>query len=485
MERLLSLPTSIQAPIPCQSRDNGRSPFRENLRSNSKGNLDTAFEERCGERRWRRSFSLQFQSRSSEWRDEAHAATLEGMMQRTTVGDRVEYLDGLRGLACLQVVLLHTVSAYFPDFTQGTPGSLGSAVRHSPAFLIYNGWLAVFLFFVLSGYVLTNAYDRPGDTLRRIEARIVRLWVPAAAFGAMAAAMYLLFPLAHLWLADLNGSGFLKACWNVGPGWLPILRDVFVYPIFTGYQNGLVPTTIPGTVNFFVSSGAVLNSPVWSLSVEIYGSLLVMWLVFSRERHFAFWLISMGVASLASPMLACFVAGHLAAVTKVAEARRSFLAGAVGAVARAAIFASCVYLTRDPSNEPRLFAGAVLIFLAVTDSPSARRLLSSKMCLALGRRSVTIYLTHWAFIFGFGSWVLVSLDPTVPWQTARLFVAPAVIFIVLAVSGPLSVVDKVAVTLSRQVGRGQFAWPILHSRLLALIGRRGADPEAVSKASIG
>jgi peptidoglycan/LPS O-acetylase OafA/YrhL len=358
-------------------------------------------------------------------------------------------------------------------------------VRHSPAFFLYNGWLAVLLFFVLSGYVLTNAYDRPGEALRRIEARIVRLWVPAAAFGAMAAAMYLLFPLPHLWLADLNGSGLLKACWNVATGWLPILRDVFVYPIFTGYQNGLVPTMIPGTANFFVSSGAVLNSPVWSLSVEIYGSLLVMWLVFSRERHFAFWLVSMIVASLASPMLACFVAGHLAAVAKVAEARRSLLPGAVGGIARAAIFAGGVYVARDPGNQSHLCAGAVMIFLSVTDSPAARRLLSSRMCLALGRRSVTIYLTHWALIFGFGSWVLVSLDPALPWQTARLFVAPAVVFIVLAVSGPLSVFDQVAVTLSRQVGRGQFAWPLVRTRLLSLVGRRSADPEPVGKASIG
>jgi peptidoglycan/LPS O-acetylase OafA/YrhL len=242
---------------------------------------------------------------------------------------------------------------------------------------------------------------------------------------------------------------------------------------------------ISGTHSSFVSSGAALNSPVWSLSVEMYGSLLVMWLVFSRERHFAFWLISMGVASLASPMLACFVAGHLAAVAKVAEARRSFLAGAVGGVARAAIFASGAYVARDPGNQPHLFAGAVLIFLAVTDSPAARRLLSSRMCVALGRRSITIYLTHWAFIFGFGSWVLVSLDPALPWQTPRLFVAPAVVFIVLAVSRPLSVVDQIAVSLSHRVGRGQFAWPIVQSRLLALVGRRSPSLEAASKASIG
>jgi len=86
---------------------------------------------------------------------------------------------------------------------------------------------------------------------------------------------------------------------------------------------------------------------------------------------------------------------------------------------------------------------------------------------------------------GFGSWVLASLDPALPWQTVRLFVAPAVVFIVLAVSGPLSIVDKFAVTLSRQAGSGQLTWTTVRTRLLALVGRRSESPEAVSKASIG
>jgi peptidoglycan/LPS O-acetylase OafA/YrhL len=144
-----------------------------------------------------------------------------------------------------------------------------------------------------------------------------------------------------------------------------------------------------------------------------------------------------------------------------------------------------MYEARDPGNQPHLCAGAVLIFLAVTDSPTARRLLSSKICLALGRRSAMIYLTHWAFILGFGSWVLASLDPALPWQMVRLFVAPAVVFIVLAVSGPLSIVDKFAVTLSRQAGSGQLTWTTVRTRLLALVGRRSESSETASKASIG
>jgi peptidoglycan/LPS O-acetylase OafA/YrhL len=187
----------------------------------------------------------------------------------------------------------------------------------------------------------------------------------------------------------------------------------------------------------------------------MFGSLLVVWLAFSRRRHVSFWVVSMVVAGLASPMLACFVAGHLAAVADVAGLRRNMLPGMLGGVAKLAIFAFGVYIARDEGNDVHLAVAAVLIFLACTQSAAVRGLLSTGPVLALGRRSVTIYLTHWAFIFGFGSWVLVSLDQVVPWQTARLFVAPAVAFVVLAASGPLSQVDRIAVLLSRRAAKGE------------------------------
>jgi peptidoglycan/LPS O-acetylase OafA/YrhL len=382
---------------------------------------------------------------------------------------RVRYLDGLRGVACLQVVLLHVLSAYFPDFIQDAPGSFGNAVRNSPLFVLYNGWLAVFVFFILSGYVLTAAYGGAGETARRIEARVVRLWIPATSFGAVAVLMYFAFYPAKGQLAELNGSEFLKACWNASTDLSGMLRDVFVFPIFTGYRNGLVPKMIPAAASAFVDTERAFNAPVWTLNIEMIGSLLVMWLAFCRRRHGAGWVVSIVVGSLASPTLACFVAGHLAAVASLAD--RGVLPRRFAAVMNFVLFAAGVYLSGDAGNAARLFLGALLIFVAVVQSRLVRGILASDVCMAIGRRSVTIYLLHWPFVLGFGAWVLVWLDPVLPWQTARLFVAPAVILVVLALSGPLSTIDAAAVSFARRVARGETEG-FIRGAISALMRRR-------------
>ena len=61
---------------------------------------------------------------------------------------RIGFLDGLRGLACMQVVLFHYGSAFCPNARLG---------------VLANGVLAVAIFFVISGFVLTESFARaPG-----------------------------------------------------------------------------------------------------------------------------------------------------------------------------------------------------------------------------------------------------------------------------------------------------------------------------------
>ena len=101
---------------------------------------------------------------------------------------RLEYLDTLRGLAALSVIAFHYLQAYGPP-----PGDW--IWTRTPLCIFCDGQLAVSVFFVLSGFVLSNRYFNSGncDTLQTFKlrgyvvARCARLWIPYLAIFAIVA----------------------------------------------------------------------------------------------------------------------------------------------------------------------------------------------------------------------------------------------------------------------------------------------------------
>ena len=75
---------------------------------------------------------------------------------------RIAYLESIRGLAALQVLLLHFLSAFAPNlvFTPPADAIIARAIQLSPLYLLYDGYSAVYIFFALSGYVLTRSFER-------------------------------------------------------------------------------------------------------------------------------------------------------------------------------------------------------------------------------------------------------------------------------------------------------------------------------------
>src|ERR1700726_5042738 len=75
---------------------------------------------------------------------------------------RIAYLESIRGLAALQVLLLHFLSAFAPDlvFTPPPDAIVARTIHLSPLYFLYDGYSAVYIFFVLSAYVLTRSFER-------------------------------------------------------------------------------------------------------------------------------------------------------------------------------------------------------------------------------------------------------------------------------------------------------------------------------------
>ena len=98
---------------------------------------------------------------------------------------RIDWLDSLRGLAAISVFLSHYIGA-FGDFTGILPNWV---LSHSPIAGIRDGFAAVALFFVLSGFVLSKKYFKPSHnevvgTMNSIWYfyifRFIRIWIPYA-----------------------------------------------------------------------------------------------------------------------------------------------------------------------------------------------------------------------------------------------------------------------------------------------------------------
>ena len=79
---------------------------------------------------------------------------------------RIAYLESIRGLAALQVLLLHFLGAFAPDLVVSLPAGAGIAgyIHLSPLYFLYDGYSAIYIFFALSGYVLTPVFTHSRAT---------------------------------------------------------------------------------------------------------------------------------------------------------------------------------------------------------------------------------------------------------------------------------------------------------------------------------
>lgn len=294
---------------------------------------------------------------------------------------RLPELDGLRGLAALSVFLSHTVHLI--------PGQEYLSVQRTPLHLLWLGFPAVTIFFVLSGFVLALPYvgvqRRPLRPAAFLLKRLCRLY-PAYWAALLFALLLRGWVLAHNHLAPLNP--WAAALWTI-PLTPDLLLRVFAM-IAPGVQtNGIDPV-------------------IWTLVLEMKVSLLFPAILFVLRRtpHWAFDLLLLAVLAALGPLnpflsvLPIFFAGaclaKYAAPLRVAFARRSgWLLSLVFLAALA------LYGIRDILGLPNTYpgaltisAGSVLLLLLVLCWTPLNRLAASPPVHFLGVVSFSFYLLH-------------------------------------------------------------------------------------------
>ena len=161
-----------------------------------------------------------------------------------------ELLDGLRGVAAILVVFYHIFEGFsFAELTNGAGNGIIRTLNH--------GHIAVDFFFILSGFVISYAYDerwKKMSTWQFFKRRLIRLH-PMLVMGALIGVLAFAF------------VGFEKWDGNTAPtGWVMVamLLTMFMIPAVPG-----VPYEVRGNGEMFP-----LNGPAWSLFFEYIGNIL-------------------------------------------------------------------------------------------------------------------------------------------------------------------------------------------------------------------
>jgi peptidoglycan/LPS O-acetylase OafA/YrhL len=182
-------------------------------------------------------------------------------------------LEGLRGLACLNVVLSHYMVTFMPYSAHFLYPEGNSIQRYGIEYwlaepflsVFYNGTYPVAIFFVMSGWVLTAPLLRAaGNPSRAALKRYPRLAIPAAVAILFA---WLLFKMGLMGTQRASEVGFA--------GWL---RDDYVH------NAALVPDLLLNMLwGAPVNGRSEWDGPLWTLRIE----LLAPWLLFALLALFS------------------------------------------------------------------------------------------------------------------------------------------------------------------------------------------------------
>jgi peptidoglycan/LPS O-acetylase OafA/YrhL len=178
---------------------------------------------------------------------------------------RQSHLDSLRGVAALIVVSTHYFTAFFPYTVFGAQGGYQ---QHSgwentfffpPFGLIISGPFAVCLFFILSGYVLS--YNHLGKSWQGHKILSALLKRPIRLGGLV-------------WLSIIIGS----MLWYCGLFFNGAVSDLTTskqwFGAFWAGNFNLHKFFVDLSTSSF-SRGDIYNPPLWTIKIELYGSMMI------------------------------------------------------------------------------------------------------------------------------------------------------------------------------------------------------------------
>jgi peptidoglycan/LPS O-acetylase OafA/YrhL len=374
---------------------------------------------------------------------------------------RLPYIDSLRGIAALIVVLSHYAAAFYPYSIYGLQGNyrqkaLWEDIFFYPPFgVLVAGHFAVSLFFILSGYVLSYSFlgeHRRMDALLKAACkRPVRLgglvlFTVLAGYGLWDAGWFY-----HQEIAELSGSApWFSQYWQGDADSWKLIQDI-----------GLS----------LFASGSTYNPPLWSIKVELYGSFLVFFFVavWGASRHrllilfFFLFLFHRGFYAgfILGMMAADIVKNHPRVISRISNRYVSI-----------ALFLLCVYFSSYPYCADADFfqqtwyalpvpkwvgrgfplVGAFALFVMVVTNSRTQKYLTHRIWLFFGRISYSVYAVHFLVLGSVSSFLFLTLYPHFGYFLSFLMVLISGLAIIVVTAYAATIyIDEPAIRIASSV----------------------------------
>lgn len=358
-------------------------------------------------------------------------------------------LDGLRGIAALNVAIYHFLLAVnllgLDCFTQNNNLFL------KPVFLVigavfFNGHLAVIVFFVLSGYVLSLPYYNNREDLvlkKRIWGRYLRLNIPIVFATLISYLIYKSNLYFNIDAAKISGSLFISD-FNNPISLSTLFEESFYKSILFGYRT-LVPQ-------------------LWTLNIEFIGSIYLLFYYVCKPKKFTgissifvFFYLYLTYHGGSIYFIAIFL-GSFLNVVKIDNPSIKLLTLIIG-LYFAAFQLNCIFYNFLPDitlGNARLFEsdkfyntiGALLITAAVANGVG-RNFLQHKIIQFLGRISFSLYILHFSVLCSISCYFYITHA-----QTSILIFINFIIFLAICfIASTLfeKYIDRPATKLSHKV----------------------------------
>ncbi len=344
-----------------------------------------------------------------------------GNMEKARDGSRekMDYIDGLKGIGALMVYLCHFVFAfYYAAYTLlpehvNTKTAIELWIGKTPLNFFYNGNGAVCLFLVFSGFVLCLSYFRTRDRAKLRAGAFKRYF---RLMPVILAVNILIFILMCLGLYQNNETAaFTKSIpWFQG---------------FNQFEPSFLRMLYESLLGCFVRGSNDYNGVLWTIPYLFWGALLVYLAAYlvgeNRLRYITYGvmiLVSLRTDIYFSGIFLGFVLCDFYTTQKrVIRAYRRFQALPL------LVFLLGFYLTSYPSIGTELpgtvygilpaaytviyhIAGAVLLTAGVLGCDWLQGFFSGKVFLYLGKISYSLYLLHFPVIAVFSCWFFLKLQ---------------------------------------------------------------------------